>query len=181
MSEITNRKKLLIFDKDGTLVKSVVNPRTGKSHAPNRLEDQDYFEDVRAKCVQLVAEGHTLAVASNQGGVAFGIFPVEEAEALVQAAAIYIGAAGYRVCFNHPNGKIAPYNAESPNRKPAPGMLNELMQEFGFLPQDTVMIGDWDTDKQAAEMAGCQFEWAHVFFARVNPFADRLHAAMDVK
>lgn len=181
MDELLNRKKLLIFDKDGCLVKSVVNPRTGKSHAPNRLEDQEYFEDVSAKCAQLVAEGHTLAVASNQGGVAFDIFDAEEAELLVMAAAGYIGASGYRVCFFHPKGKVEPYNVDSYNRKPNPGMLESLMHEFGFLPQDTIMIGDWETDKQAAEAAGCQFEWAHVFFGRVNPFADRLHAAMDVK
>src|SRR5258705_12162527 len=122
MGELINRKRLVIFDKDGCLVRSVVNAKTGKSHAPNRLDDQDYFEDVQAKCDQLRAEGHILAVASNQGGVAFGIFPADEAELLVMAAAQDIGAQAYRVCFYHPKGKIAPYNVESEDRKPAPGM-----------------------------------------------------------
>lgn len=175
------RRKLIIFDKDGCLCPGVVNPKTGKSHAPNHLADQTYFSDVPLRCAELVAQGHCLAVASNQGGVAFGIFPAEEAELLVSAAAVYIGAAGYRVCFHHPNGKVAPYNTEHPNRKPQPGMLNELMDEFGFSPQDTIMVGDWETDKKAAEAAGCEFIWAHEFFGRVDPFADRLHAAMEVK
>lgn len=181
MNDVIVRHKLIIFDKDGCLVQSVVNPKTGKSHAPNRLEDQEYFPDVAAKCDALRAAGNTLAVASNQGGVAFGIFPALEAETLVSAAAIYIGAAGYRVCFHHPNGKVAPYNTEHPNRKPQPGMLLELMDEFGFSAQDTIMVGDWETDKQAAEHAHCQFVWAHEFFGRVDPFADRFHAAMKVK
>jgi D-glycero-D-manno-heptose 1,7-bisphosphate phosphatase len=181
MSELINRKKLVIFDKDGCLVKSVVNPKTGKSHAPNRLEDQDYFEDVQAKCQQLIADGNTLAIASNQGGVAFGIFPADEAETLVSAAALYIGASGYRVCFYHPKGKVKPYDTDSYDRKPAPGMIESLMHEFGYLPQDTIMVGDWETDKQAAQAAGCGFIWAHEFFGRVDPFADRLHAALDVK
>lgn len=181
MNTVVARKRLIIFDKDGCLVKSVVNRKTGKSHAPNKLEEQDYFEDVAAKCAELRAEGHTLTIASNQGGVAFGIFPADEAELLVKAAAEYIGAAAYRVCFDHPKGNVAPYNTESYYRKPNPGMLEALMHEFGFMPQDTLMIGDWETDKQAAEAAGCHFEWAHVFFNRVDPFADRLHAAMDVK
>lgn len=180
MSETINRKKFFIFDKDGCLCPGVVE-KNGKSHCPNTLEQQEYFPGVRETCDELRAEGHVLAIASNQGGVAFGIFGSEEAELLVMAAAGYIGASGYRVCFFHPKGKVEPYNVESYNRKPNPGMLESLMHEFGFLPQDTIMIGDWDTDKQAAEMAGCQFEWAHVFFGRVNPFADRLHAAMDVK
>jgi D-glycero-D-manno-heptose 1,7-bisphosphate phosphatase len=179
--DIVEQKKLIIFDKDGCLVRSVVNAKTGKSHAPNHLEAQEYFEDVRPKCQALIAEGHTLAVASNQGGVAFGIFPAEEAELLVSSAAAYIGAKAYRVCFYHPKGKVAPFNTEHPNRKPAPGMLLELMAELGFQPENTIMVGDWETDKDAADAAGCEFEWAHVFFGRVNPFADRFHAAMGVK
>jgi D-glycero-D-manno-heptose 1,7-bisphosphate phosphatase len=181
MNQPAIRKKLYIFDKDGCLVKSVVNSKTGKSHAPNSLETQDYFEDVRLKCQQLIADGNTLAIASNQGGVAFGIFPADEAETLVSAAALYIGASGYRVCFYHPKGKVKPYNADSHNRKPHPGMIESLMHEFGYLPQDTIMVGDWETDKQAAQAAGCAFEWAHIFFNRVDSFADRLHAALDVK
>jgi D-glycero-D-manno-heptose 1,7-bisphosphate phosphatase len=174
-------KYLYVFDKDGCLCKSVIEPRTGKSHAPNRLEDQDYFEDVRAVCEILRAAGHTLAVASNQGGVAFGIFSAEEAELLVKSAAEYIGAKAYRVCFHHPKGKIMPYNTESPNRKPAPGMLLDLMQQFHVTPEQTVMVGDWPTDQEAARAAGCHFRWAHEFFGRVSPFADRFHAALDMK
>lgn len=179
-SNLIPRKRLIIFDKDGCLCKGVVE-KNGKSHAPNRLEDQDYFEDVAGKCAQLRAEGHTLAVASNQGGVAFGIFPADEAELLVSAAAEYIGAAAYRVCFYHPKGKIKPWDAESYNRKPNPGMIESLMAEFGFHPQDTLLVGDWETDKQAAAAAGCQFEWAHVFFGRVDPFADRLHSMLGAQ
>lgn len=176
-TEISMSRKLYIFDKDGCLAKSVAG-KNGKTHAPNRLDEQDYFDDVESKCNQLIQEGHVLAVASNQGGVAFGIFPADEAELLVRAAAEYIGALAYRVCMYHPQGRVAPYNVDHRNRKPAPGMLIELMAELGFSPDQTVMVGDWDSDKQAAEAAGCQFIWAHEFFGRVDPFADRMHAAM---
>lgn len=182
MDELTKheRPQLFIFDKDGTLARSVIEAN-GKSHAPNSLETQDYFDDVAETCERLRSEGHTLAVASNQGGVAFGIFPADEAEALVSAAAAYIGAKAYRVCFYHPKGKIAPYNAESYNRKPNPGMIESLMHEFGFHPQDVTVVGDWESDQQAADAAGCNFRWAHEFFGRVDPFADRLHSALGVK
>ena len=178
MSDLTNQRKLYIFDKDGTLAKSVVNSKTGKSHAPNRIEDQEYFEDVRPRCEALRAQGHKLAVASNQGGVAFGIFSADEAGLLVQAAAAYIGAESYEVCFCHPAGKVAPWNTESDHRKPAPGMLLTLMERLQFAPENTVMIGDWDSDREAAQAAGCAFIWANDFFDRDDEFADRLHAAM---
>lgn len=176
-NEIRKSGKLYIFDKDQTIVESVVG-KNGKTHAPNRLEEQTYFDDVSAKCEALLADGAVLAIASNQGGVAFGIFPADEAELLVSAAATYIGAKAYRVCFYHPQGRVSPYNIDHPNRKPGAGMLLELMAELGFTPDQTVMVGDWDTDKQAAEAAGCAFEWANDFFGRNDLFADRMHAAM---
>lgn len=176
-TEISKSGKLFIFDKDQTLVKSVEG-KNGKTHAPNHLDEQDYFDDVEAKCAELIAQGHTLAVASNQGGVSFGIFPADEAELLVSSAARFIGAAAYKVCFYHPKGRVAPYNVDHPNRKPGAGMLIELMDELGFTPEQTTMVGDWDTDKQAAEAAGCKFAWANDFFGRNDPFKDRMHEAM---
>lgn len=175
MSQV--QRKLYIFDKDGTLCESVVG-KNGKSHAPNRLEEQTYYADVDARCAALRASGHVLAVASNQGGVAFGIFPAHEAEQLVSAAAEHIQAQAYRVCFHHPKGRVSPYNTEHPNRKPLPGMIIELMEELGFTPEQTTMIGDWETDREAAEAAGCAFAYANEFFGRNDPFADRLHNAM---
>jgi len=53
---------LYVFDKDGT----VVHPRNdGYVESP---EDQVLYEGVRAKLDRLRAEGHLLAIASNQGG-----------------------------------------------------------------------------------------------------------------
>lgn len=173
--------KLVIFDKDGCLCKSVTEKKSGKTHAPNRLEDQEYFDDVAPICKELIEQGNTLAIASNQGGVAFGIFSADEAELLVSSAAAYIGAAAHRVCFYHPKGHVAPWNMEHRNRKPQPGMLIELMQQLNFTPANTIMVGDWKSDQEAAQAAGCGFIWAHEFFGRVNPFADRFHAALNVK
>lgn len=171
---------LIIFDKDGTLCKGVAG-KGGNTHAPNHLDDQEYFDDVLPKCQEMIELGHTLAVASNQGGVAFGIFSADEAELLVSSAAEYIGAKAYRVCFFHPKGKIVPYNSEHRNRKPNPGMIEELMAQFSVQPINTMMVGDWKTDQEAAQAAGVEFVWAKDFFDRDDPFADRFHAALNVK
>jgi D-glycero-D-manno-heptose 1,7-bisphosphate phosphatase len=180
MNELISSKRLVVFDKDGTLVKGVIG-KNGKSHCPDTLETQEYFDDVESKCAELVRGGAILTVSSNQGGVAFSILTSDEADLLVRAATEYIGGLGYRVSFYHPNGKIAPWNQDHRTRKPAPGMLFDLMEQCEFTSANTVMVGDWDTDKQAAEAAGCAFIWANDFFERSNPFADRLHSIMDVK
>ena len=53
---------LYVFDKDGTLV------HTRKDGYVESPEDQVLYEGVREKIDRLRAEGHALAIASNQGG-----------------------------------------------------------------------------------------------------------------
>jgi phosphoglycolate phosphatase-like HAD superfamily hydrolase len=43
-------------------------------------------------------------------------------------------------------------------------MLRELMRAAGTTADATVMVGDSESDRQAAENAGCRFEWANIFF-----------------
>jgi HAD superfamily hydrolase (TIGR01662 family) len=51
-------------------------------------------------------------------------------------------------------------------RKPSPGMLNRAMAHFLCKSNKTIMIGDREEDKEAANKAGCSFEYADVFFER---------------
>lgn len=51
-------------------------------------------------------------------------------------------------------------------RKPAPGMLLEAMRLFDAKPEDTLMVGDSNEDRDAADAAGCGFVWADDFFGR---------------
>jgi HAD superfamily hydrolase (TIGR01662 family) len=157
---------LYIFDKDGTLCPGVPKAKGNGTRPPNKFSEQKYFPDVLGKIGPLKDAGHLIAVASNQGGVAFGIFNEAQAGELVAAAAAYIEADGFAMCPYHPKGFVTPFNIESPFRKPAPGMILHLMNRFGVAPEDTIMVGDWDSDREAAEAAGCQFIHADVFFER---------------
>ena len=152
---------LYIFDKDGTLVQQINGERP-----PNSLAEQKPIPGVLAKCQKLIADGHLLAVASNQGGVAFGFITAVEAHAMVKQIADYIGATTYAVCVTHPTGKKKSARRESHFRKPDGGMIEYLMDAFGVLPTETVYIGDMDTDQQAAEAAGVKFIWAKDFFGQ---------------
>ena len=152
---------LYIFDKDGTLVHNIDGERPA-----NTLDEQKPFDDVLPKCQALIAQGHYLAVASNQGGVAFGFMSAAQAHIMVKGIADYIGATTYAVCVTHPNGRKKAAKRESRFRKPQGGMIEYLMDAFGVLPAETVYIGDMDTDREAAEAAGVGFIDANTFFAR---------------
>lgn len=151
---------LIIFDKDNTLVHSL------DGRPANTLEEQVLIEGVVERCAQLRAKGHTLAVASNQGGVAFGYFSVEDAHALVARVAEAIGAQHYAVCVCHPHGDVPGAARESAFRKPNPGMLLYLMDALGFDARETIYVGDRDEDREAAGRAGVRFAWAQEFFAQ---------------
>lgn len=156
---------LIIFDKDGTLIASC-----GKRPA-NIPAEQVPLPGVIAKLAALRTAGHTLAIASNQGGVAWGFLSEAEAQALVKDAAHKVGGVDFwRCCCYDPRAAsrnpASPFACSSPRRKPASGMLRELMRAASCGPDQTLMVGDQESDRQAAEAAGCRFAWATDFLGR---------------
>lgn len=150
---------LIIFDKDNTLIASY------DGRPANTVAEQRLLPGVEKKCAELRKQGHTLAIASNQGGVAFGYMTQLQAQVLVRHAARLIGAANWELCPHHPQGTITPYNVACRCRKPAPGMIHKLMRRCRYYnPSAVLFVGDQETDRQAAEAAGVRFEWAHKFF-----------------
>jgi phosphoglycolate phosphatase-like HAD superfamily hydrolase len=43
-------------------------------------------------------------------------------------------------------------------------MIKRLMRRFRARPDETLFVGDMETDESAARDAGCRFQWAHEFF-----------------
>lgn len=66
--------KLLICDKDGTLVR----PKSGGTFVQHP-EDQELIQGVAETIARYVAEGWTIVIASNQGGVSAGYKTLDEA------------------------------------------------------------------------------------------------------
>lgn len=150
---------LYLFDVDGTLVRPASN-NTFRQTA----DDWVYLPGVEAKCQQLVAAGHQIALVSNQGGVAYGIFQLADITAAIEATGAGVGAALCLLCPYHPKGKLPEFAVDSEHRKPKPGMLLEAMQRLGYAAADTTMVGDRDEDAQAAAAAGVSFIHANTFF-----------------
>ena len=156
---------LYIFDKDKTLV-------SGPDNRPaNTPDEQQPLPGVIETIAALRAAGHKIAIASNQGGVAWGFITVAQAQTLVKDAATKIGGVDFWRCSCYDERAKAknldsPYARKSYRRKPRPGMLKELMRVAGTT--DAVMIGDSEDDRKAAESAGIAFEWADKFFGRTS-------------
>jgi D-glycero-D-manno-heptose 1,7-bisphosphate phosphatase len=150
---------LIIFDKDSTLVESL------GGRPANTVEEHRLLPNVLEKCTELKAAGHVLGIASNQGGVAFGYMTIDEAQAIMEHAAVLINADFYTFCPAHPKGKVKAFAYESLYRKPNPGMILELAQRAGVQNvAEILFVGDMDTDREAAVRAGVKFKWAKDFF-----------------
>jgi histidinol phosphatase-like enzyme len=83
------------------------------------------------------------------------------------------GADGGYLCFHYPaksgqSPRPVPPDAgpewSAQWRKPQSGMLLQALADFKAAPAEALMIGDMDSDRQAAEAAGVPFAWAADFF-----------------
>ncbi|MGI8841359.1 MAG: D-glycero-alpha-D-manno-heptose-1,7-bisphosphate 7-phosphatase [Caulobacteraceae bacterium] len=142
----------VIFDRDG-----VLNVDHGYVADPARLE---WVAGARRAIGRLNRVGVLAIVATNQSGVARGFFDeaaVERLHTVMRADLARDGARidAFYVCPFHAEAAIAAYrHADHPDRKPNPGMILRALSEWSIDPARALMIGDKQSDLEAARRAG---------------------------
>jgi len=97
--------------------------------------------------------GRSVAICSNQAGVARGLFSQADLDAIhgcMLAAMARVGGHinGIFCCTHTPEQRCS-------CRKPAPGLLTRAMRDLMAKPDETTFIGDSLRDMEAALAAGC--------------------------
>ena len=130
----------MLFDRDETIVVDV--PFNGD---PEKVEPAP---NARALLDRLRAAGLPLAVVSNQSGVGRGYITLEQTDAVNRRVEELLGPfGGFFVCPHAPQD-------DCDCRKPKPKLVLEAARALGVEPGCCVVVGDRESDVQAARNAG---------------------------
>lgn len=141
----------IFFDRDG-----VLNEDVGYVYDIAKLK---WIDGAREAVKAANDAGYFVFVITNQSGVARGFFDEHHVQALHEWMAADLARIGARVdafefCPYHPDAVIERYRQVSPRRKPAPGMITDLLERFPVDLSRSILIGDKPTDMEAAQAAG---------------------------
>lgn len=158
--------KLIIFDWDWTLAR-------GENTTPEKpfRKRGDRYEWMRPDMPGILEWLHaenSLAIATNQGGIAFGFQNWDETEhaifTLLKELSFPIPLL---ICPYHEQRPLN-FGAYATWRKPKTGMLLTICHLFPLIVHgDVVVVGDRPEDEEAANHAEFEYHAADAFFAMV--------------
>lgn len=151
-------KPAAFLDRDG-----VLNADRGYAHLPEHIE----WIAEAAEAVRLLNDaGYIAIVVTNQSGVARGLYDETAVKRLHVHMQNELERQGARIdafyyCPHHPEGTVTAYAFACRCRKPGIGMLEQAAEDFRIDKDRSFLIGDKDTDMQAARafgIAGIRFD-----------------------
>ena len=142
------KKPCCFLDRDG-----VINYDKGYTY---KIKDFVFKPKVKEAIKYLNDNNYYISIVSNQSGIARGYYKINDVHLLHKylLRQLYnFGAYIDKIYFSpfHPHGKILKYRKNSNLRKPKIGMLKLSQKELNFDKSKTFLIGDADSDIQAAK------------------------------
>lgn len=135
--------RAVLLDRDGVLNVA------GNVHTPEEL----ILLPGAVEAVKLIHDaGYLIFVVTNQGGVGLGHLTRKDLDRVHAKLSKAVSEAGgciteIRACTHKPHARCY-------CRKPKPGLLVDLIREYGIDPKISYMVGDRETDIRAGQRAG---------------------------
>lgn len=175
--------KLLIVDKDWTLVKPSVDGQSFVRYPQDQIHLPGVFEALQ----KYKSGGWAITIASNQGGIKAGYKSLEDAidemkycleifstEEWIIDRGVFCPDDGESIIdvqrherVRYSFQKVLRGPSDKSFRKPASGMLEYLMKQHGSVVEDTLLVGDMQSDEEAAINAEIRYLSAEAFRERL--------------
>ena len=136
--------KTIFLDRDGVINKEV--------DYLNRIEDFIFIDGIFEACLSFNKLDYQIIIVSNQSGIARGYFTLFEYEKLTKWMLNQFSKKNISIL----DGFFCPHGPKSKCgcRKPRPGMIIDAMNKYNIDLEKSWMIGDKETDIEAANLAG---------------------------
>ena len=136
--------KTIFLDRDGVINKEV--------EYLFRISDFEFIEGIFDACLYFQKLGYKIIIISNQSGIARGYYNENDYLKLTEWMLDQFNDNGINILdiFYCPHGPESLCEC----RKPKPGMLIEAKDKYNIGMKDSWMIGDKETDIEAANLAG---------------------------
>src|SRR5579884_1121963 len=141
--------RLVLLDRDGTVIKDP------KDETIEKIEKLELFPDTLASFRYLADNGFSVIFVTNQKAIEEGRMTEEEFWRVHEELLRRLKPSGAKILKTYMNGEAPGPNA-SPWRKPGPKMLLQAAEDFNFNLAEVYMVGDSQTDVEAAVNAGCK-------------------------
>ena len=143
--------RLALLDRDGVLI-------VDHGHVSAR-EQVEWIPGVPEAIRSLQDAGYAVVIVTNQAGIAKDLYSEEQFVELMRWIVSELANEGAMIdavyyCPHHPTDGHPPYLVDCTCRKPNPGMLLQALEDARVTPAHSLMIGDRETDMQAAQAAG---------------------------
>lgn len=141
-----SNQKIVYLDRDGVINKEV--------NYLYKIDEFEFIDGVFEACSYFIKKGYKLIIITNQSGIAKGIYRLEDYQILTkwmieQFKIKSIDILDVYFCPHNPSS-----NCEC--RKPKPGMIIESSSKYNAIMSESWMIGDKESDIQAANNAGIE-------------------------
>lgn len=148
---MSTSRPALFLDRDG-----VINADKGYV---SRVEDFEWIEGAPEAIAAFNTRGWFVFVVTNQSGIARNYYSEDDMQALHEWMLTELAARGAFIdriyhCPYHEEGENPAYRRDSFDRKPKPGMLLRALADFPVKREQSFLIGDKETDMEAARAAG---------------------------